>query len=118
MKLISDTLHYREDGTVSGVTRVQREEFKTPSGRTQTEDVASDIKLEALTETLGGAAATAEARATELEELIAAERASVEADQVKPLLERIKALSAEKAELEAVLAKVQKAIAVFVEALK
>lgn len=43
--IISDTIHYREDGTVSSVIRVTRSIYETPSGREATEDVSSEIAL-------------------------------------------------------------------------
>lgn len=69
--LISDTIHYREDGTVSSVTRVVREAFKTPSGRDVTEDLTSTVTVADLTEALDGSYGVAEATNAELERKIA-----------------------------------------------
>lgn len=72
--LISDTIHYRPDGTVSGVTRKTRESYETPSGRGLIEDVDALVTIGDVTAVLGAAYQANEVRHAELEQLIADER--------------------------------------------
>lgn len=46
--ILSDTIYYRADGTVSSVQRVAREAFTKPSGAEAFEDVTSEVQLSAL----------------------------------------------------------------------
>lgn len=81
MILISDTLSYRPDGTVSGVTRVQRETFTTPSGREQTEDVSSIVTLEDVGKVLDASYAEHATHNAALEQQIVDEREAAAADK-------------------------------------
>lgn len=74
--VISDTLHYRPDGTVSGVTRVARESYTTPGGRELSEDVSSTVGIEAVTALLDGGYAAFDAHNKALETQIDTERKS------------------------------------------
>lgn len=78
MTLISDTLYYRADGTVSGVTRVVRESYKTPSGRDVTEDVTSAVDIAVVTDALDAAYAAFDQHNKTLEQKIADERRRAE----------------------------------------
>ena len=83
--IISDTLHYRADGTVSGVTRVTRETYRTPSGRDLTEDVSSTLGIEAVTALLdSGYAGLGQHNAT-LEAQIVTERDTAASDKAAAL---------------------------------
>lgn len=79
--LISDTIYYRGDGTVSSVVRTIRETFTKPSGAQATEDVESPVSLEALTEHLGGAYANMDSHNKALEAQIATEREAAASDK-------------------------------------
>jgi hypothetical protein len=79
--IMSDTLHYRPDGTVSGVTRVVREEYQTPSGRLVTEDVSSSVTIGEVTALLDRQYASSDARNKALETQIVTERETAAADK-------------------------------------
>jgi len=83
-KLVQDVVYYREDGTVSSVSRTEREFFATPSGRDTSELVESRITVEDHAATLGLAEAKMHRRVAELEEQIVTERegAAVEKKQL------------------------------------
>lgn len=74
MTIISDTLHYRADGTVSGVTRVTRESYTSPSGRVVTDDVVSSVEIRDVTALLDVSYAAFDAHNKSLEAQIVTER--------------------------------------------
>lgn len=77
--IVSDTIFYRADGTVSTVQRVTRETFKTPSGREQSEDVTAEVPLSAISEHMAGPFAALDAHNRDLEALIERERGEAKA---------------------------------------
>ena len=74
MKILSDTIWYREDGTISSITRAKLDEFETPSGRSASEQINETISINVLQDQLGNACATYEQSIHELEARFNAER--------------------------------------------
>lgn len=117
MTLISDTLHYRPDGTISGVTRVIRESYQTPSGRDVTEDVTSNVDLSAVTDQLGEANVAFDAHNKTLEQQIVDERVAAEDEKTALRTQHAESTTALIADKEAALAAKDAVIAEKVEAL-
>lgn len=103
--ITSDTLHYRPDGTVSGVTRTETRTFVHPiTSKEVSETVTGPVDLSAVTGVLDAAYAANQARHTELEEQIAAERQAAEAEKAAMSASHAEAVSALVAEKEALMA--------------
>lgn len=96
--LISDTITYRPDGTVSSVLRVTRETYTKPSGAGAVEDVSTVVTLDAVKDQLGGAYAAIETHNKALEEQIATERTAAVAEKEDAVRQTAEAAAAEKAE--------------------
>lgn len=79
--IISDTLNYRPDGTVSGITRVTRTTYTKPSGVEASEDVTSIVDLSAITAILDPAYAQHEQHNRDLEAQIVSEREAAATDK-------------------------------------
>ena len=94
MNILSDPLHYRPDGTVSGVTRVTRESYKTPSGRDVTEDVTSTIGIGEVTALLDQGYAQFDAHNKTLEAQIITEREEAETEKQRIAREAAEAAAA------------------------
>lgn len=94
MNILSDTLHYRPDGTVSGVTRIIRESYKTPSGRDVTEDVTSTVSIEDVTALLDQGYAQFDAHNKTLEAQIITEREEAETEKQRIAREAAEAAAA------------------------
>lgn len=95
--IISDTLHYRADGTVSSVTRVTRESYTSPSGRSVSEDVTTTHDLQDVVALLDRVYANLDSHNKSLEAQIATERESAARDKDNAVREaevRIAALEA------------------------
>lgn len=76
--ILSDTIYYRADGTVSSVQRVSRETFTKPSGAEAFEDVTSEVQLSALDALLNPAYGAMDAHNKSLEAQIVELREQVE----------------------------------------
>lgn len=72
--IMSDTIYYRADGTVSSVQRTTRTEFTRPSGAVDFDDATSEVPLSAVSEHLAGPYADLDAHNKTLEAQLAAER--------------------------------------------
>lgn len=72
--ILSDTIHYRQDGTASSVQRIKRETFRKPSGTEGYEDVTSEVPLSALDAVLAPAYGGMDAQNKALEGQLASER--------------------------------------------
>lgn len=94
MTILSDTLHYRADGTVSGVTRVTRDSFRTPSGRDLTEDVSSTVGIAEVTALLDQGYAQFDAHNKTLEAQIITEREEAETEKQRIAREAAEAAAA------------------------
>lgn len=86
--ILSDTIHYRPDGTVSSVQRVTRETFTKPSGAEGFEDVTSEVSLDALNAHLGEAYAGMDTHNKALEAQIVQEREAARAMHERAMLEQ------------------------------
>lgn len=108
--ILSDTLHYRPDGTVSGITRITRETYTTPSGREATEDVSSTVQLSDVTALLDGGYAAFDAHNKSLEAQIVTERETAASEKEQALREiaaaHAEAIAAKEAEKEEAVARV------------
>jgi hypothetical protein len=115
MILISDTLNYREDGTVSGVTRVMRDTYTTPSGREMSEDVSSVVALADVTAGLDAAYAQFDAHNRALEQQIIDEREAAAADKAQALASAAAIYAAGIAAKDAIIAEKDAALAALAE---
>lgn len=97
--VLSDTLHYRPDGTVSGVTRVARESYTTPGGRELYEDVSSTVGIEVVTALLDGGYAAFHAHNKALEKQIDEERTAARDDKALALQQLTDAYAADRKRL-------------------
>lgn len=79
MTITSDTIYYREDGTISSVQRTTRVQYTKPSGVLDFENATSEVSLGEFSQHLDSAAVVFESRNRELEAQIAAERAQAAA---------------------------------------
>jgi len=108
--IISDTIYYREDGTVSSVVRASREVFTSPkSGKDVSEDITEVVSIDAVQEGLGDSYGKTEDRIAALEQQIADERTAAE-EAVKTLTDEKITLVCQLSDATARLAKVAEAL--------
>jgi hypothetical protein len=108
---MSDTLNYRPDGTISGVTRVMRDSYTTPSGREMSEDVSSVVALADVTAGLDAAYAQFDAHNKALEQQIIEERAAAAADKAQALADAAATYAGNLAVKDAIIAEKDAALA-------
>lgn len=89
--VVSDTIFYRPDGSISSVMRTNLESFTTPSGKETSEQTTATIDIAEISAHVGGAAVTLEARIQELEGIIA--------DHQKAAADAVAEVTAAKSEL-------------------
>jgi hypothetical protein len=111
MILISDTLSYRPDGTISGVTRIMRDTYTTPSGREMTEDISSVVALADVTAGLDASYAAFDAHNKALEQQIIDERVAAAADKAQALADAAATYAASLAAKDAIIAEKDAALA-------
>lgn len=108
--IISDTIYYREDGTVSSVVRASREVYKSPaSGKDVSEDVSAVVSIDEVQEGLGDSYGKTEDRIAALERQIADERTVAE-ETAKTLRDEKATLVRQLSDATARLAKVSEAL--------
>ena len=80
--IISDTIHYRGDGTVSSVVRKELVTFTGPKGESFDKEVESTIQLSDISSVIDPAYASFDTYNKTLETQIAAERVAAETEKL------------------------------------
>lgn len=109
--IISDTIHYRGDGTVSSVVRKELVTFTGPKGESFDKEVETSISLDAISDFINPAYAAFDAHNKSLEAQIVTERETAAAEKETAIQQLSEAKDAVIAEKEAAIAERDAAIA-------